>query len=104
MPMSNLGDIQNIVSTLALIGALIFAGLQVSTANRIRAEQAALAIVQSIRSEGWTDALSRVVQIPASLTAAQIDALDPETTKAIEKSMACGSKPSAIWCFAGLWR
>ena len=83
--MPDLAAALNIVSTLALIGALVFAGLQVRTANRGRAEQAALAFINGIQSEGWTHALSLVLRVPAGLTAEEIDALGPEVGNAIEE-------------------
>jgi hypothetical protein len=82
--MSHLADVLNIASTLTLIGALVFAGLQVRVANRMRAEQAALAIVEAIQSEGWSHSLSVVIHLPDNVTAEQIDALGPQCTQAIE--------------------
>lgn len=82
--MEQLATVLNILSTITLIGALIFAGLQVRTANRVRAEQAALAIVSAVQSEGWTHAVSMVTRIPPDLTAEGIDALGPEMRHAIE--------------------
>jgi len=82
--MLDLAAALNIVSTLSLIGALIFAGLQVRTANRVRAEQAALAMIQSIQSEGWTHALSLMLRVPVGVTVEQIDALGPDVARAIE--------------------
>ena len=73
----------NVTSTLALIGALAFAGLQVRTANRFRAEQAALSIIHTIQSEGWTQSIGVITSIPAGVTAAQIEALGPEVGHAI---------------------
>jgi hypothetical protein len=71
------------LSTLALVGALAFAGLQVRAANRARAEFAAITIIQTAQSEGWTLALQVLVRIPENATAAQIDKLGPEVTRAI---------------------
>lgn len=82
--MSHLAEILNIASTLTLIGALIFAGLQVRVANRMRAEQAALSIIQAVQSEGWTHSLGVIIHMPDNLTAAQIDALGLQTAQAIE--------------------
>jgi hypothetical protein len=82
--MSHLPDALNIASTLTLIGALIFAGLQVRVANRVRAEQAALAIIHAIQSEGWTHSLSVIIHLPDKVTAAQIDEMGPHAAQAIE--------------------
>jgi hypothetical protein len=82
--MVHLGDALNIASTLTLIGALIFAGLQVRVASRMRAEQAALAIVEAIQSEGWSHSLSVIIHLPDDVTPEQIDERGPECTQAIE--------------------
>jgi hypothetical protein len=72
------------LSSFALIGALIFTGLQVRTANRVRAEQAALSIIHAVQTEEWTRTVNILTKIPSGLTAVQIDALGPEFTKALE--------------------
>ena len=82
--MPHLADALNIASTLTLIGALIFAGIQVRVANRVRAEQAALAIVDAVQSEGWTHSLSVVIHLPDNVTAEQIDGFGPQCMQAIE--------------------
>jgi hypothetical protein len=46
-----LATILNLISTLALIGALVFSGLQLRASNRTRREQAAITVIQSARSE-----------------------------------------------------
>ncbi|HEY5048925.1 MAG TPA: hypothetical protein VII49_13000 [Rhizomicrobium sp.] len=83
--MAELTTVLNIISTFALIGALAFTGLQVRTANRVRAEQAALAIIHAIQSEAWARTLSILSSIPSGASAAQIDAQGPDVTRAIEE-------------------
>jgi hypothetical protein len=81
-------DIQtalNGFSTAALIGALIFAALQVRAANRARSEQAAITIVTTAQSDAWTRALNLLVQLPEGATIEQIDAAGPDVVKAIEE-------------------
>jgi len=73
----------NILSTVTLVGALIFAGLQVRAANRTRAEQAALAIIGAVQSEAWTHSLRVLVRLPAGVTADEIDAMGAPVTDAI---------------------
>ncbi len=46
----------NLISTLTLIGALVFTGLQLRASNRARRDQAAIAVIQSAQSETWTQA------------------------------------------------
>jgi hypothetical protein len=55
------GTILNLISTLTLIGALVFTGLQLRASNRMRREQAAIAVIQAAQSEAWTQA-SDVIQ------------------------------------------
>jgi hypothetical protein len=52
----DLGTILNLISTLTLIGALVFTGLQLRASNRMRREQAAITVIQSAQSEAWTQA------------------------------------------------
>lgn len=52
----DLGTILNLISTLTLIGALVFTGLQLRASNRTRREQAAITVIQSAQSEAWTQA------------------------------------------------
>jgi hypothetical protein len=73
------------ISSFAVVGALIFAALQVRVANRTRAEHGAITIVEAAQSEGWTKGLRELHRIPAGATAEQIDALGPEVADAIEQ-------------------
>jgi len=43
----DLGNLLNLVSTVTLIGALVFTGLQVRAANRARREQMAVTVIQT---------------------------------------------------------
>jgi len=83
--MPDLNQALNVISTVTLVGALLFAALQVRVANRGRAEQSALALMESLEGGGWTHAYSIVVRIPPGLDGEQIDALGPEVTRAIEE-------------------
>jgi len=82
--MPHISDILNLFSTLALIGALVFAALQLRVSNRMRAEQAALAILKAVQSEGWSHSLSVIIHLPDNLTATQIDERGPQCAQAIE--------------------
>ena len=73
------------LSSFAVVGALIFAALQVRVANRTRAEHAAISIVEAAQSDAWTCGLNQLHRIPANATAEEIDALGPELTDAIEQ-------------------
>ncbi len=82
--MAHFADALNFASTLTLIGALIFAALQVRVANRMRAEQAALAIVEAVQSEGWSRSLSVIIHLPEQITPEQIDERGSQCARAIE--------------------
>jgi type II secretory pathway pseudopilin PulG len=74
----------NLVSTVTLIGALIFTGLQVRAANRARREQAAVTVIQmAALSENSARILELLGQIPESASAAAIDNLDAEAKRQI---------------------
>jgi hypothetical protein len=75
----------NVLSTIALVGALIFAGLQVRASNRARTEQAAISLINTAQSEAWTRALGLIFRIPADATAEDIDALGPDIVRAVEE-------------------
>jgi hypothetical protein len=52
----------NLVSTVTLIGALVFTGMQVRSANRARREQMAVTVIENRRSERELSALSGIAQ------------------------------------------
>ena len=79
------GLVLSAISSLAVVGALIFTALQVRVANRTRSEHAAITIVQAAQTEGRTKGFRQIQRIPAHATAAQIDALGPEVVDAIEQ-------------------
>jgi hypothetical protein len=77
-------SVLNLVSTLTLIGALVFTGLQVRAANRARREQAAVTVIQmAALSENSARILELLGQVPENATAAGIDNLDAETRRQI---------------------
>jgi hypothetical protein len=74
----------NLVSTVTLIGALVFTGLQVRAANRARREQAAVTVIQmAALSENSARILELLGQVPESASAAAIDNLDAEAKRQI---------------------
>jgi hypothetical protein len=54
----------NLISTLTLVGALVFTGLQLGPSNRARRDQAAIAVIQSTQSETWTQASDLIHRSP----------------------------------------
>jgi Domain of unknown function (DUF4760) len=79
------GVILSTISSIAVVGALIFTALQVRVASRTRSEHAAITIVEAAQTEGWTKGFRQLQRIPESATAEQIDALGPEVVDAIEQ-------------------
>src|SRR5438067_6566313 len=69
----------NLVSTITVIGALVFTGLQVRAANRARREQAAVTAIQTAAlSENSARILELFGEIPENASAAEIDNLNAE--------------------------
>jgi hypothetical protein len=74
----------NLVSTVTLIGALIFTGLQVRAANRARREQAAVTVIETAAlSENSARFLELLSEIPDGASATAIENLDAETRRQI---------------------
>ncbi len=79
----DLASALNLVSTVTLIGALVFTGLQVRAANRARRDQAAVTVIQTALSENSARILELFGEIPESAPTAVIDNLDAETKREI---------------------
>jgi len=72
-------NLLNLVSTVTLIGALIFTGMQVRAANRARREQAAVTVIQTAAlSENSARFLELLSEIPEGASASVIDNLNAE--------------------------
>lgn len=65
----------NLISTLAIVGALIFTGLQVRAANLARRDQAALEMIRTALSENSARGLELFGQIPENAPAETIEGL-----------------------------
>ncbi len=61
-------SVLNLVSTAAIVGALVFTALQVRAANNARRDQAAVVIIQTTQSPTWTEALKLVSTLPETPT------------------------------------
>ena len=74
----------NLVSTVTLIGALVFTGLQVRAANCTRRDQAAITVIETAAlSENSARFLELLSEIPEGASAAVIENLDAETRRQI---------------------
>lgn len=77
-------DALNLVSTITLIGAFVFTGLQVRAANRARREQAAVTVIQTTAlSENSARILELLGNLPEDASAEVIEGLDAETRRQI---------------------
>ena len=74
----------NLVSTVTLIGALVFTGLQVRAANRARRDQAAVTVIETAAlSENSARFLELLSEIPEGASATVIESLDADTRRQI---------------------
>ncbi|MGH7938022.1 MAG: hypothetical protein ACRD5Z_13555 [Bryobacteraceae bacterium] len=70
----DLASVLNLISTVAIVGALIFTALQVRAANESRQDQAALTVIQTTQNESWTRALKIVLGLPENATSKEVRA------------------------------
>ncbi len=70
----DLASILNLVSTAAIVGALVFTALQVRAASNARRDQAAVVIIQTTQDSSWTQALNLVSTLPENATAEYVGA------------------------------
>lgn len=68
----DLTAILNLVSTAAIVAALVFTALQVRAASNARRDQAAIVIIQTTQDASWTEALNLVSTLPENATAEYI--------------------------------
>ena len=73
----------NIVSTLSIVGALLFAGMQVKAANLARRDLASVTVIQTTQSEIWTDALLTLSDVPENATEQDIAQSDEKVRRAL---------------------
>jgi len=69
----------NLISTFAIVGALIFTGLQVRAANLARKDQAALEMIRTALSENSARGLELFGQIPENAPADVIEKMPPQS-------------------------
>lgn len=68
----------NLISTVAIVGALIFTGLQVRAANLARRDQAALELIRTALSENSARGLELFGAIPENAAGDVIEQMPPE--------------------------
>jgi hypothetical protein len=73
----------NLISTLAIVGALIFTAMQVRQANIKRRDLAAITLIQTTQSEGWTRALDLIAKLPENAEVADVERAGAEAERAM---------------------
>lgn len=73
----DLATILNLVSTIAIIGALIFTALQVRQGNRAQRDQATVAMMKTFMSDTFTRSLEVLAELPADAQFADIERSGP---------------------------
>src|SRR2546430_7746146 len=74
----------NLVSTVTLIGALVFTGLQVRAANRARRDQAAVTVIETAAlSENSARFLELLSEIPEGASATWFERLEGGTRRQV---------------------
>jgi hypothetical protein len=72
LPMG-LTDLLSLVSTLAIVAAGVFAGMQVRQLNRQRARDSALQLAHSFQTPEFVNAVNRVFELPENLSKGEIE-------------------------------
>jgi hypothetical protein len=79
----DLAAILNTVSTIAIVGALIFTALQVRQGNLTRRDQSAVTVIQTSQSDSWSHALELLSNLPANAQLADVDKCGSEVARAL---------------------
>jgi hypothetical protein len=79
----DLATLLNLVSTAAIVGALIFTALQVRAATDARRDQAAIVVIQTTQDASWTAALNLVSTLPENADAALVREKGAEMERAM---------------------
>jgi hypothetical protein len=79
----DLATLLNAISTLAIVLALVFTGLQVRLGNLSRVDQAAIAVIQASQSDNWTRALDLLSVLPAEARPEDIERAGPQIAHAV---------------------
>lgn len=79
----DLSSALNLISTVAIVGALVFAGLQVRAAAGARRDQAAVTVIHTTQSERWLEALALISTLPEGAEPEQIVARGEAMERAV---------------------
>jgi hypothetical protein len=73
----------NLISTVAIVGALIFAALQVRQGNIKRRDQAAVTLIQATQTESWTRAIDLIGRLPENAQVSDVEQAGGEVQRAM---------------------
>jgi len=79
----DLASVLNLISTIAIVAALIFTALQVRQGNVKRRNQAAITLIQTAQSTGWTRALDLIGKLPGNTQPSDIERAGAEVERAL---------------------
>ena len=74
----------SLISTLAVVAGVVFAGYEIRLARRQRAREAELLLARSFQTPEFMRALNLVVELPDGLTKEQLEARGPEVIATTE--------------------
>lgn len=83
----SLGDVLQVIADATFVGAFVFGMVQVLSARRMRREQAAIETVHLMLSGPFAGAWRVVSELPAGITAADLEARGPQVTGAVDDMM-----------------
>jgi hypothetical protein len=79
----DLASVLNLISTIAIVASLIFTALQVRQGNVKRRDQAAITLIQTAQSTGWTRALDLIGKLPGNTQPSDIERAGAEVERAL---------------------
>jgi hypothetical protein len=97
----DLASLLNLVSTAAIVGALVFTALQVRAANSTRRDQAAIALIQTTQNASWTEALNLVLTLPENASAEYVHGKGEPMERALFE-LSIRLEPAGYMIFCGI--
>jgi hypothetical protein len=79
----DLASVLNLISTIVIVAALIFTAMQVRQGNVKRRDQAAITLIQTAQSTGWTRALDLIGKLPGNTQPSDIERAGAEVERAL---------------------
>jgi hypothetical protein len=73
----------NLISTIAIVAALIFTALQVRQGNIKRRDQAAITLINTIQDQSWARGIDLITNLPANATRSDFEHASPEVQSAV---------------------